>query len=150
MGKPEQGGSGAIIAVIVVGMLLLLVVVGGATVLVGGLLFVSIDSAPQQVMLPPATLSSGPMYSSQLIEIDAEGNISIDGELHTQEELRTHLLELQQESVYVSADPDCPEDVRANVISICEEVLGTTPTFLEIDDTAELVTPQSNETNEPN
>ena len=136
MGKPEQGGSGAVVAVIVVGMLLLVVVVGGATVLLGGLLFVSYDAAPQQVTIgpqPTATVDAI-AFDSQRIEIDQAGEITFVGEPVSPNELRERLRGLQQEIGYVTpqlhAAPDCPSSVHAEVISICEEVLGAAPEII--------------------
>ena len=58
MGKPDQTNTGTIVAVIVVGLLLLVVVIGGAAVLLGGRLWFSYESAPQQVRVSPQAVTS--------------------------------------------------------------------------------------------
>ena len=140
MGKPEQSNSSAVIAVIVVGMLLLLVVFGGAAILVGGLFFVSLESSPQPIMVGPELTE--PMIVSDtgsgvqhLIEIDETGQITRSGAVRSAAELRTDLEQAQDEfdlvSLQLDADPNCPEEVRTEVIEICEEVLGAAPDIVE-------------------
>ena len=139
MGKPEQNNTGAVIAVIVVGLLLLMVVLGGAAVLVGGMFFLAYDETSTQAVAvttaPALSYSAGDVMP--LIEIDETGNISVDGEEKSMEELRTTLESWSQKERYVTpqlqAYPDCPPDVRAEVISACEEMLGTSPLIVESD-----------------
>lgn len=126
MSKPEPNSIGAAIAVLVVGLLLLLAVLGGAAIVVGGLFFAKSEAQFTNVESQLSDLAINPF-----IEIDATGQISIDGEVQTIEQLRSFLQDSPQEGTpLVIADSNCPEDVLAEVSSLCEEVFGSSPDIM--------------------
>ncbi len=116
MGKPEQNSVGTVIAVLVVGLLLLMFILGGAAVLVGGLFFASYQSPPQTMQMPATEYEITDLVVNGLIEIDETGQITLDGEVQTIEELRATLNEPQREGTpLISAHPNCPHSVVAEV-----------------------------------
>ena len=138
MGQPQSNNT-AVFAVILVALILFLLI-GGAVVVLGGLLFfASSDVQMQQVTasadyatMPAEVVSVSPATSST-IQLDDAGEITVNGQGYSTEELRTHLeeqVELHSPAELIpqlQADANCPEDVREEVIAICEEVTGNTP-----------------------
>ena len=147
----REGGNAAVIAVILIGGLFLLVVGGGALLLVGGL-FLARPSAMQvsEVEIRETTDESVSVSSSSttaeaffgnanpLIILDGQGNISMDGEPYTIDELREQLQQVHQDAGYLSAqlqmDPNCPAAVSDEVISICEGLTGSLPELVPAGD----------------
>ena len=135
----NQSNNTAVFAVILVALILLLFI-GGAVVVLGGLLFfASSDMATQQVVVSsdyatmPVETITGMAIASPVIHLDSAGQIMIDGQVYSPEELRTHLEQQVEDypsdivTPQLQAAPDCPEEVRAEVIAICEDVTGNTP-----------------------
>ena len=134
MGK-SQTNSTAVFAVILVALILFLVI-GGAVVVLGGLLFwTSVEMPAQQVTYSTdyAAMPTEAVTALPTIQLDGAGQITVNGQVYTTDELRTHLeqqVEFQSPAELIpqlQADANCPDDVRAEVIAICEEVTGNTP-----------------------
>ena len=149
MGQPQSNNT-AVFAVILVALILFLFI-GGAVVVLGGMLFwVSTDMPAQQVVVssedyttrsvdidtgfaPPVDIAT----ASPVILLDDAGQISLDGQVYSSEELRTHLeqqVEANPSDVVIpqlQTASNCPEEVRADVIAICEEVTGNTPHLVD-------------------
>lgn len=137
MGQPQSNNT-AVFAVILVALILFLFI-GGAVVVLGGLLFfASSEVQMQQVTVSPdfAPLPADVVRNPPLIKIDDVGQITVKGQVYTADELRTHLeLEVETDPAEtvvprLLAAVDCPEEVRAEVIAICEEVTGNTPQMM--------------------
>ncbi len=125
MGKPEQSSVATAIAVLVVGLLLLVVVLGGAAVLVGWVLFESHGADAQFASIESQITD---VTVNGLIEIDATGQITLNGEACTIDELRATLQQPSREGTpLIFADPNCPDEVLTEVTSLHEEVFGSSP-----------------------
>jgi biopolymer transport protein ExbD len=70
--------------------------------------------------------SSDPRLNFEL-NLDREGNTSVDGERIGLDELREEIAKLKDEtsnafSVRINADPECPAKHVVSVLDVCEEV----------------------------
>jgi biopolymer transport protein ExbD len=148
--RQQSNSSGALVAVIGVGLVLaILAIIAVAGV---GLYWVRASTQQAQVvaMEQQATVATRTdveahraMALSQLeqsrvaetpdprlnfvLEIDREGNTSVDGENVDLHELKAKLVKLKDEtsnafSVQVDADPDCPVKHVIVVVDVCEAV----------------------------
>ena len=131
MGKPERNSIATVIAVLVVGLLLLVVVLGSAGALVGWLLYESYGTDAQFATVESQLTE---VVDNGLIQIDAAGQITLDGVACSIDELRSILQQSPQEGTpLIFADPNCPEDVLTEVSSLHEEVFGSSPDIMTIE-----------------
>ena len=144
--RQQPNSTGTLVAVVGVG--LVLAILGIVVVAAAGLFWVRARTGQAQavateqlavaelrragvmarVQLEEATVPAAPdPRLNFVLELDREGNTSVDGERIGRDELRAQLSKLKDEtsnvfSVHVDADPECPIKHVIPVLDVCDEV----------------------------
>lgn len=131
MGRPETNSTMAVTAVILIGALLV-IFIGGVVVMVGGFVFFSSTSQPMVVQVPasPIVTPIGPITAVP-VNVNAQGEIDLEGETYSLTEFRSHLEELRDRAEQLPPQllihSDCPEDIRLQVLEVYVDVIGEQP-----------------------